>query len=171
MAVPVGSSSRKSPSDAASSVDSSPSKSHVQDPPSLLQQASARDGSSQQPATPRPRRKQLGFEGEALVAQTLRARGFEILVTNFRTRYGELDLVARQGKNVWMVEVKTRLRASPLGVEISRTQQGRLTRMAYRFLATLREPPESVIFVVAIVRLEQQVPVVEFIEQAFDATF
>ena len=140
-------------------------------PASILQEAAARPDSSLPRPTPRAKRKQLGFEGEALVAETLQAKGFEIVATNLRSRYGELDLVARRDGALWMVEVKTRLRSGALGVEVSRVQQARLTRMAYRFLATLPKPPESVIFVVAVVRIQQGQPVVELIEQAFDGAY
>ena len=45
------------------------------------------------------------------------ARGFEIIDRNFRTRHGELDLVARDERRVVFCEVKTRIvsaRAGPL---------------------------------------------------------
>ena len=39
-------------------------------------------------------RRRLGAAGERLAAAHLEARGFRLLDRNFRTRYGELDLVA-----------------------------------------------------------------------------
>ena len=40
-------------------------------------------------------RRRLGARGEELAARHLEARGFEIVERNFRTRYGELDVIAR----------------------------------------------------------------------------
>jgi putative endonuclease len=54
-------------------------------------------------------RRALGASGEALAARHLEALGFEIVDRNFRTRHGELDLVARDERRVVFCEVKTRI--------------------------------------------------------------
>ena len=54
------------------------------------------------------RRLQLGQEGETLAAQHLVRRGFRILERNYRTRWGELDIVAFNGQELVFCEVKTR---------------------------------------------------------------
>ena len=59
-------------------------------------------------------RRALGAAGEELAARHLEARGLEIVDRNFRTRYGELDLVARDERYLVFCEVKTRIvRAAP----------------------------------------------------------
>ncbi|MFL5823893.1 MAG: YraN family protein [Solirubrobacteraceae bacterium] len=60
------------------------------------------------------RRQRLGQTGEALAAQHLVRRGFDILERNYRTRWGELDIVAFDGRVLVFCEVKTR-RASVAG--------------------------------------------------------
>lgn len=55
------------------------------------------------------RRRTLGGTGERLAAEHLRRRGFEIVERNFRTRWGELDLVACDGAALVFCEVKTRI--------------------------------------------------------------
>ena len=57
---------------------------------------------------PDPRRR-LGAQGEELAARHLEARGFEVVERNFRTRYGELDIVARDARFLVFCEVKTRI--------------------------------------------------------------
>lgn len=52
--------------------------------------------------------RQLGAMGERLVAFALKQRGCTILAKNVRTKYGEVDLVAKQRDVVLFVEVKTR---------------------------------------------------------------
>ncbi|MBQ9647122.1 MAG: YraN family protein [Oscillospiraceae bacterium] len=49
-----------------------------------------------------------GDWGEAMVAEYLRRRGFRIVVSQYRCRFGEIDLVARDGKTLCFVEVKLR---------------------------------------------------------------
>jgi putative endonuclease len=59
-------------------------------------------------------RRRLGARGEELAARHLEARGFEVVERNYRTRYGELDIVARDERFLVICEVKTRIvRAAP----------------------------------------------------------
>ena len=50
----------------------------------------------------------LGVKGERLALQFLRRRGYKIITRNFSCRFGEIDIIARQGKTTVFVEVKTR---------------------------------------------------------------
>ncbi len=52
--------------------------------------------------------RETGNRGEALVADYLLGRGYDILRRQYRCRYGEIDLVARKGDTLCFVEVKTR---------------------------------------------------------------
>lgn len=54
---------------------------------------------------PRP---QLGRLGEQLAAEHLIRRGVQIVERNYRTRWGELDIVAYDGRALIFCEVKTR---------------------------------------------------------------
>jgi putative endonuclease len=56
-------------------------------------------------ADPRP---ELGRLGEQLAAEHLARRGYQIVERNYRTRWGELDLVAFDGRTLAFCEVKTR---------------------------------------------------------------
>jgi putative endonuclease len=60
----------------------------------------------------RDRRRDLGRLGERVAAEHLIRMGFRILERNFRTRWGELDIVAFDGATIAFVEVKAR-RAAP----------------------------------------------------------
>ena len=57
---------------------------------------------------PDPRRT-LGAKGEDLAARHLEARGLEVVERNYRTRCGELDIVARDPRFLVFCEVKTRI--------------------------------------------------------------
>lgn len=50
----------------------------------------------------------LGQRGERLAADFLRSRGYTLVSANARTRWGEIDLVARDGTELVFIEVKTR---------------------------------------------------------------
>jgi putative endonuclease len=64
-------------------------------------------------------RRRLGARGEELAARHLEARGLEVVERNFRTRYGELDIVARGTGFLVFCEVKTRiLQRAPGGQDV-----------------------------------------------------
>jgi putative endonuclease len=50
----------------------------------------------------------LAIKGEQLAAHYLRKKHFRILSQNFRTRYGEIDIIARRERLLVFCEVKTR---------------------------------------------------------------
>ncbi|QIM16781.1 YraN family protein [Leucobacter insecticola] len=55
-----------------------------------------------------PHNQTLGAYGESLAAEYLTGLGFHILERNWRTRAGELDLIARDRQTLVAIEVKTR---------------------------------------------------------------
>jgi putative endonuclease len=59
------------------------------------------------------RRRDLGALGERIAADHLAGRGYSVLARNFRTRYGELDLVAASERFLVFCEVKTRIERLP----------------------------------------------------------
>lgn len=61
-----------------------------------------------------PRRK-LGDLGEEEAVRHLVRRGHAILARNFRTRYGELDVISATARHVVFCEVKTRIGARGSG--------------------------------------------------------
>ena len=54
------------------------------------------------------RKTELGAWGEDLAAEELERKGYRIVARNYKSRYGELDLIARQGEILAFVEVKLR---------------------------------------------------------------
>jgi putative endonuclease len=57
-------------------------------------------------------RTHLGTKGEDIAAAYLQQQGHLLLERNFRTRYGEVDLVTRHGDAIVFVEVRTRRTAT-----------------------------------------------------------
>ena len=85
-----------------------------------------------------------GDRAEALAAQFLMRRGLVIVARNFRTREGEIDLVARDGATLVFVEVRMRRsqRFGGAAASITAQKRERLVRAASAYLAMLgREPP------------------------------
>lgn len=53
--------------------------------------------------------KRLGQEGEKQAVKYLKKHGYKILERNYKTHFGEVDVIARKGGVVAFIEVKTRL--------------------------------------------------------------
>jgi len=53
--------------------------------------------------------KVTGNRGEAIAAEYLQKKGYKIIERNFRTRFGEIDIVCWDGKILVFVEVKTKM--------------------------------------------------------------
>ncbi|MCK4536193.1 MAG: YraN family protein [Desulfuromonadales bacterium] len=53
-------------------------------------------------------RLSLGARGEEIAVRYLQDRRFKILERNFATPIGEIDIIARQGRTLAFIEVKTR---------------------------------------------------------------
>ena len=53
-------------------------------------------------------KRALGEEKEKLAADYLRSLGYDILETNYRTKYEEIDIIARDEGTIVFVEVKYR---------------------------------------------------------------
>ncbi|MGB3632911.1 MAG: YraN family protein, partial [Rubrobacteraceae bacterium] len=52
--------------------------------------------------------RRTGDRGETLAVQHLSDAGYELVERNYRTRYGEIDLILRDGETLVFVEVKLR---------------------------------------------------------------
>jgi putative endonuclease len=81
-------------------------------------------------------RRRLGNYGELIARQILEDRGYQILHDKYYTRYGELDLVAREGNELVFIEVKTRINQSfGSGLEaITKKKRAHLIRTALCYL-------------------------------------
>src|SRR5687768_5528471 len=53
-------------------------------------------------------RAKTGKDGEVQAAEFLKAKGYEILVRNYRHKHAEIDLIVKKGAFIVFVEVKTR---------------------------------------------------------------
>ncbi len=81
-------------------------------------------------------RRETGILGEKLAGDLLRGRGYEILEANYRSPYGEIDLVARHGDYLVFVEVRTK-RSHDFGSpeeSITQAKQDRLVATAWHYL-------------------------------------
>jgi putative endonuclease len=86
---------------------------------------------------PTDSRQSLGKHGEDLAVRELERRGYEILARRFRTRCGEIDIIARDGDVLVFVEVKARAGAEcgTAAEAVTPHKQRQVVRMATAYLA------------------------------------
>jgi putative endonuclease len=74
--------------------------------------------------------------GEAAAAHYLAAQGYQILERNLRSRGGELDIIAKQGKELVFVEVKARTSTAygPPSYAVGKAKRKKLIRLAQAYV-------------------------------------
>ena len=125
---------------------------------------------------PKPRRRTPSLQwksrhAEESVANRLRKQGYQIVARNWRHRLGELDIVARSGNTLAIVEVKAR-RGAEEGTGLAAVdcrKRTRLIGLARAFLAAQHLEGIQVRFDVAEVELDQAgfPRAVRYVEDAF----
>lgn len=91
-------------------------------------------------------RRRTGAIAEDFVAHRLASAGWEIVERNARTRHGEIDLVALQGRTLVFIEVKGARQGTRFGPEhpilsIDFRKQQRVRRLATAWMAERRDLP------------------------------
>ena len=93
------------------------------------------------------RRRRLGAAGEQLAVDHLQRLGLEIVDRNYRTRHGEIDIVACQGAStIVFCEVKTRIaygRASDPLESSHAHKRNQVRSLASRWLAERPDRPHA----------------------------
>ena len=117
-------------------------------------------------------RQSLGKHGEDLAARALLARGYAILDRRYRTRHGEIDIIAADGEIVVFVEVRART-ATDFGTaaeSVTDLKKRKVTAMAVDYLSRRRITDHPCRFdVVAIDDAENASPGIVVYPGAFDA--
>ena len=118
-------------------------------------------------------RHALGKIGETLACAELARRGYAILATGYRTAYGEIDIVARDGDTTVFVEVKTRAGDDFGGgaAAVTRRKQLRVTRMALDYLSRHRLHDTACRFDVVTVDIVGRQQTVVVYPHAFEASY
>ncbi len=114
----------------------------------------------------------LGRWGESLVAEELRRRGCRVVAAGYRTRFGEIDLIAEDGPYLLFVEVKLRKsdRFAPGRAFVDWGKQERIRTTAELYLVqnpTERQPRFDVAEVYAPLGTATAKPRIVYLENAF----
>ncbi len=116
--------------------------------------------------------KALGNRGEQIAQEYLKGKGYKILDINFRNKIGELDIVAKEGRYVVFVEVKTRqsLQCGQPHESVHPWKIHKIGQMAQSYLKFKFKTVDvfARFDVISIILEEEYPPKLEHIKNAFD---
>ncbi|UCD84926.1 MAG: YraN family protein [Deltaproteobacteria bacterium] len=116
-------------------------------------------------------RKDFGKAGEELAAKYLRKRKYKIIKRNYSCPYGEIDIIALDGKSLVFIEVKTRSSTTfgPPQSAVDRKKQIQISKVATDFIKRKKITRMDMRFdVVSVQLLPGDEFRVELIRNAFD---
>lgn len=109
-----------------------------------------------------------GVDAEQLASRFLQQRGLQLVAQNFRTRYGEIDLIMNDGNELVFVEVRLRRNAFFGGGadSVTHSKRSRIVAAAKQYLQSYARVPACRFDVVALDALDTQN--IDWIRNAFD---
>ena len=116
--------------------------------------------------------KKLGKIGELLAVKFLKQKGYQIIEQNYRSTWGEIDLVAQDEDVLVFVEVKTRrsLKFGAPQIAVTNSKQRKMSKAALEYLQekdffdyVCRFDVISIVF-----PPDPSEPIIEHIENAFE---
>ncbi|MEK7689110.1 MAG: YraN family protein [Deltaproteobacteria bacterium] len=112
----------------------------------------------------------VGKKGESLAAEFLRKNGYRIVENNFRNRYGEIDIVAIEGKTVVFIEVKTKTNSKfgPPKMAVNLRKQRQLSKAALAYLTQKKLNNNPARFDVIGISMIEDKTEIELIKNAFE---
>lgn len=112
----------------------------------------------------------FGKASENIAVEYLKGQGYRILEVNYRTKLGEIDIVAKEGRTTCFIEVKSRS-SSVFGLPkeaVDKRKQRKLSRCALSYLKEKRLHNQSCRFdVLSILLSEEGRPCFELLKDSF----
>ena len=116
------------------------------------------------------RRMRTGKQGEDLAAAHLAENGYRILERNYRSVFGEIDIVAEERDTLVFVEVKSR-RSEAYGdpqLAVGSKKQRKISRVAMSYLSEKGWNRRPARFDIVAVKLRPSGNLIELIRNAFE---
>lgn len=117
-------------------------------------------------------RIEIGILGEELAGVFLGSKGYRVRCRNFRTPFGELDIVAQHRDSIVFIEVRTRTTSSlgPPFLSVTKLKQARIIKNALFYLARygLTDKPWRIDIVSVKLSSSREPEKIELIENAVE---
>ena len=111
------------------------------------------------------KRRILGERSEEVVAELLIRGGFKILGRNFRTRFGEVDVIAERGGVVYIVVVRSTQKIKGFSPMITRKKLHRVYQVGSSFMRLRNMDLDRIVILLAsVVWNNSHSPEIEFVQ-------
>jgi putative endonuclease len=119
------------------------------------------------------RKHHFGVEGEELAVKHLRKIGYKIIERNFRTKIGEIDIIAKHRGQIVFAEVKTRqnFRFGHPKLAVTKNKQRKISMVALTYLKKYSSLQTRARFDVVTVQSSQNGPIIDVIPNAFELAY
>lgn len=117
--------------------------------------------------------QQFGKKGESDAVRYLKKNGYRILEINYRTKLGEIDIIAKDGKTIVFVEVKAR-RSAQYGHPkwaITPKKMRNMSMVALYYLKSTHQNAAKARFDVITISSKEDDSKMEIIKNAFDLAY
>lgn len=118
-------------------------------------------------------KQKIGEKGEFIAERHLKKKGYKILERNYRTKLGEIDIIAKEKKTIVFVEVKTRRSwqfGNPKG-SVTPAKQRKISMVALQYLKTIDRSNTKARFDVVAITATRDTPQIEIIKNAFELAY
>jgi len=118
-------------------------------------------------------KQKFGEEGESIAARYLLKKGYRILERNYRTKLGEIDIIAKDNDTIVFVEVKSRRSwqfGNPKGA-VTPQKQRKISTVALYYLKVNNHSNARARFDVVAVTVTRDKPQIEIIKNAFELAY
>lgn len=112
--------------------------------------------------------KKLGNLGEEKIANFLEEKKFKILIKNYKSKFGEIDLIAKKENIIAFIEVKTRTtKYFPISTVVTLSKQKKIIKTAKLYIIKNNIIDKIFRFDIATIIQNKNQFDIEYIENAF----
>ena len=117
--------------------------------------------------------QQFGKESESEAARLLKKKGYKIIGQNYRTKLGEIDIIAKEKDTIVFVEVKSRKSASYGNPKYAVTpkKMRKISMVALYFLKVTNQSGSKARFDVVSIGPGEENQEIEIIKNAFELAY
>lgn len=117
-------------------------------------------------------RQQFGTDSESMAVNYLKENGYQIIERNYRTKIGEIDIIAKDGDTIVFVEVKARKsRAYNPKEAVTNSKKRKISMVALYYLKSTRQINVRARFDVVAIDSAKNSGAVEIIKNAFELAY
>jgi len=118
-------------------------------------------------------RQKFGEQSESIAVSYLKKQGYKIIEQNYRTKLGEIDIIAKEKDTIAFIEVKAR-RSGHFGNPkwaVTPKKQRKISMVALWYLKTTKQSNVKARFDVVSIISDHDNPSIEIIKNAFELAY